>query len=144
MTNESVIWEGTPSQWTNFPLYLICGLLFWLVVPVFIALWRYIETRCFVYRVTTERVVIRQGVLTKRTEEVELYRVKDATLVEPFWLRLVSLGHIDLTTSDRTTPEVRLRAVPNAAELRERLRVEVERQRSLKGVRETDLGEALR
>ena len=141
---ETVLWEGSPSQWTNFPVFLICGLLFFLVIPLFIAFWRWLETKCFTYRVTSERVVMRQGVFTKRTEEVELYRVKDATLVEPFWLRLVSLGHIDLTTSDRTTPYVRLRAIPHASELREQLRKCVERQRAAKGVRETDLGEIVR
>ena len=141
---ETVLWEGSPSQWTNFPVFLLCVLFCWLVVPLFIALWRWLQTSCFTYRVTSERVVMRSGVLNTRTEEVELYRVKDATLVEPFWLRLVSLGHIDLTTSDRTTPWVRIRAVPRASELREQLRKCVERQRAAKGVRETDLGEIVR
>ena len=141
---ETVLWEGNPSQWSNFPVFLVCGLLCFLVIPLFIAFWRWLETKCFIYRVTSERIVTRRGVFSKRTEEVELYRVKDATLIEPFWLRMVSLGHIDLTTSDRTTPYVRLRAIPNASALREQLRKSVERQRSLKGVRETDLGEIVR
>jgi len=87
---------------------------------------------------------VRRGVFSKRTDELELYRVKDTVLVEPFWLRLVSLGHIDLTTSDRTTPLVRIAAVPDAARLREELRSNVERMRVLRGVREADVGEVVR
>ena len=141
---ETLIWEGHPSQWSNFVAFFLCVLLCWLVVPIFIGLWRWLETRCFIYRITNERIVMTRGVLTKRTEELELYRVKDATLIEPFWLRLVSLGNIVLTTSDRTTPIVSITAVPNAAGLREELRRSVERMRALKGVRETDVGEVVR
>ena len=137
---ETLIWDGHPSQWTNFPIFLLCIL----IVPIPFAFWRWLQTRCFEYRITTERVVIKRGVFTKRTDELELYRVKDTSLIEPFWLRLVSLGHIDLTTSDRSTPLVRIAAVPQASRLREELRQHVERMRALRGVRETDLGEVVR
>jgi uncharacterized membrane protein YdbT with pleckstrin-like domain len=141
---ETLIWEGHPSQWSNFVTFFLCILFCWLIVPIFIGFWRWLETRCFIYRITNERIVMTRGVLTKRTEELELYRVKDATLIEPFWLRLVSLGNIVLTTSDRTTPIVSITAVPNASGLREDLRRSVERMRALKGVRETDVGEVVR
>jgi uncharacterized membrane protein YdbT with pleckstrin-like domain len=142
--NEQLIWEGHPSQWTNFPVYLLCGITCPLVIPIFIALWHWIITRCFEYRITNERLIVKRGVFSKRTDELELYRVKDTSLVEPFWLRLVGLGHIDLTTSDRTTPLVRIAAVPEAANLREQLRRNVERMRLARGVRETDIGEVQR
>jgi membrane protein YdbS with pleckstrin-like domain len=141
---ETLIWEGHPSQWKNFPAFFVCTLLCVLIIPIFIALWRWLETRYFIYRITSERIVTTSGVLSKRTDELELYRVKDATLLEPFWLRLVSLGNIVLTTSDRTNRIVQISAVPNAAGLREELRRAVEKQRSRKGVRETDLGEIVR
>ena len=137
---ETVIWEGHPSQWTNFPLFVLCLLL----IPIPFALWRWLETRCFQYRITTERILVKQGVFSKRTDELELYRVKDTALVEPFWLRLVGLGHIDLSTSDRMTPTMRIAAIPQASQLREELRRHVERMRALRGVRETDLGEMIR
>jgi uncharacterized membrane protein YdbT with pleckstrin-like domain len=141
---ETLIWEGHPSHWTNFGLYLVCVLLCWLVVPIFIGLWRWLETSRHTYRVTSERVVITQGVLTRRTDQLELYRAKDVTLLEPFWLRMVQLGHIDLVTSDPTTPFLRLQAVPNAAALREQLRNAIERLRVRKGIRELDIGEVRR
>ncbi len=137
--SESVIWEGHPSQWTNLPIFLACLL----IVPIPFAFWHWLQTRCFEYRITTERLVVKRGVFSKRTDELELYRVKDTALLEPFWLRVVGLGHIDLITSDRTTPLLRIAAVPNAADLREQLRRNVERMRALRGVRETDVGEVM-
>jgi uncharacterized membrane protein YdbT with pleckstrin-like domain len=136
---ETLIWEGHPSQWTNFGWFLACIL----IVPIPFALWRWIETRCFVYRITSERIAIRQGVFSKRTDELELYRVKDTALVEPFWLRMVSLGHLDLTTSDRTTPFIRIAAVPEPARIREELRRAVEHMRAARGVREADIGDVV-
>ena len=35
--NESLIWEGHPSQWTNFGLYCLCALFGLLVVPLVLA-----------------------------------------------------------------------------------------------------------
>ncbi len=141
---ETPIWEGSPSQWTNFKLFFICGLLCWLIVPIFIAAWRWLETSRHVYRVTTQRIIITQGVLTRRTDQLELYRAKDASLLEPFWLRMVKLGHVDLVTSDPTTPFLRLQAVPNPATLREQLRNAIESLRVSKGIRELDIGEVRR
>ena len=57
---------------------------------------------------------------------------------------MVKLGHVDLVTSDPTTPFLRLEAVPAPAELREQLRNAIERLRVSKGIRELDIGEVRR
>jgi uncharacterized membrane protein YdbT with pleckstrin-like domain len=138
--SETVLWEGHPSQWTNFPLYLFSILL----IPIPFAIAKWIQTACFKYKVTSERIVITRGVFSKRTDELELYRVKDTTLLQPFWLRLVGRAHVLLTTSDRTTPDLQLTAIPDAEGLREKLRASVERLRTTKGLREMDVGEVVR
>jgi uncharacterized membrane protein YdbT with pleckstrin-like domain len=137
---ETVLWEGHPSQWTNLGIFLACLL----ILPIPFAFARWLQTRCFSYKVTTERVIMTRGVFSRRSDELELYRVKDTTLLQPFWLRLVGLAHIVLTTSDRTTPILQLTAIPGAETLREQLRANIERMRQLRGVRETDVGEVVR
>ncbi len=152
--NETIVWEGSPSQVTNLGAYLVCALIaaaiavagallapqaYWLlIVPGVIALWKYLELMCFRYTVTTERVGLSRGILTKRTDSIELYRVKDTTVIEPFFLRLFGLADIVLSSSDRTTPLLVLHAVPNGMELREQIRASVERLRVQKSVREVD------
>ena len=109
---ETIIWEGSPSQVTNLGVYVLCALLFFLVVPILYAIWRWIVTRCLRYSVTDQRVRVTEGVFNKRTDSLELYRVKDVVLLEPFGLRLFGLGNIELRTSDLNTPLLVLRAVP--------------------------------
>jgi uncharacterized membrane protein YdbT with pleckstrin-like domain len=100
--------------------------------------------RTQVFEVTSERVRWRRGIMTKRTDEMELYRVMDASLVEPFLLRIANAGNIEIRSADASTPSLTLPAVKGAPELREKLRVSIENCRTKKGVRVTefDRGEA--
>lgn len=69
--------------------------------------------------------------LTKNTHELELYRVKDIALNEPFLLRLVGLSHIVMLTSDRTTPVFVIPGLRNGKHLKEQLRLAVEEHRDI-------------
>jgi len=137
--NETVIWQGSPSQLVNTVPFLAGALLFWLVLPAVWALWRWLQTRTTTYRVTTERIAVRTGVFNVRAADMPLYRVKDESLDMPFWLRIFNRGHIDLVTSDPTYPHLRLFALPDPDTLRERLHQAVETARRVKGVRELDI-----
>src|SRR5262245_42962809 len=46
MDEEKTIWEGSSSQWVNFPIYLLCGVLSVLVVPLIYGIARWIQNRC--------------------------------------------------------------------------------------------------
>ena len=138
---EKIVWKGNSSQVINLGIYVVCGLLCWLIVPIFIAVWKWIENRCRIYEVTTERIRITRGVFSKRTDELELYRVKDTSLVEPFIYRLAGAGNVVLTTIDASTPGLTLEAVKDAAIIREELRKNVEACRDRKRVRVAELDE---
>ena len=135
---EKNIWKGNPSQWTNFGTYLMCLLLFWLIIPVFIALWEFLIVKTWKIEITDQRLIEEKGVLSKTTNELELFRVKDIRLEQPFFLRLVGLSNIILITSDRTHSIVRIPAIADGKNLREKLRVAVDARRDKKRVRETD------
>ena len=112
MAEERELWRGTPSQLVNLGWYILWLLLFWLVIPLFILLWQWLVIRNTVYELTSERLKLRSGVLNKHLDEVELYRVRDYKLEQPFFQRLFGLGNIVLQTSDRSHPSVRGRARP--------------------------------
>jgi membrane protein YdbS with pleckstrin-like domain len=135
---EKEIWKGSPSQWTNSGTYVMCILFCWLVIPVFIALWRFLVVKTWKIEITDQRLIEEKGVLSKTTDELELYRVKDIRLDQPFFLRLVGLSNVILLTSDRTNPVVRIPAITDGKNLRERLRAAVDIRRDKKRVRETD------
>ena len=142
MQDEELVWSGSPSQVLNVPVYAVCTLLCWLVIPVFYAAWKWLVLRNIRYELTTERLRIRQGVLNKELDELELYRVRDYKLEQPLILRLFSLGNITLRTSDTSHPLIMLRAIRDGEHVRERIRKYVEECRVKKRVLPLDLEQA--
>lgn len=152
--SERAVWEGTPSQIVNTKHWAICALVAvaaiwlaiaydwrWLALAVPAALWALwvnLETKHHVYSLSTERLRLSRGVISKRHDDLELYRVKDTTLEEPLLLRVFRLGDIVLDTSDRSTPQVRIHAIRDAKHVRELLRTSIEELRTRKNVREVD------
>jgi len=134
--DEVILWEGSPSQWKNFGWWLACLL----VVPIPFAFWQWLATRNHRITLTRQRLRIRTGVLSRQNEDVELYRVKDWTLQEPFNQRLVGKGKISIYSSDKSSPEVPLNWITKPSEFVEALRSAVEAVRDTKRVREVDMG----
>ncbi len=138
MSEEKDVWSGTPSQIVNLGSFIFGVLFFWLVLPLPIILWKWLNIKNTKYELTTQRLLTRHGILNKKTDALELYRIKDYKLDQTFFLRMFSLGNIILTTSDRSHPQMVLKAIPNGEELLEKLRTYVEECRTKKHVREVD------
>lgn len=136
---ERDVWSGGPSQWGNFPAFAMGVVLAFLVVPAVYALIVLLETRFTRYELTTQRLRTRQGVLNKRVDEIELYRVRDFTVEQSLWQRLVRVGSVRLVTSDRSHPEMLLCNIADHGALADRLREHTETMRRLKRVRELDV-----
>ncbi len=139
MAEEKLIWQGSPSQVINIPAFVCWGLLFWLVFPIFIIVWQWLVVKMTKYELTTERFRVRYGVINKKMDELELYRVRDYKLDQPIFLRIFSLGNIILDTSDISNPTTIIKAIPNSEGVREQIRTSVEACRIKKGVREFDV-----
>jgi uncharacterized membrane protein YdbT with pleckstrin-like domain len=136
---EEIVWRGSSSQWKNFGVYILCALFCWLIVPIFIALARFLQTKNKIYELTTERLKITEGVFSKVTDTLELYRVKDLETRQPFLYRLVGVENVQMNTSDTSSPFIFIQAIPRAVGLGDKIRNQVEIIRQQKGVREIDL-----
>jgi uncharacterized membrane protein YdbT with pleckstrin-like domain len=135
-TPEQTLWKGSPSAAQDFWLNLSCLL----VLPIPWALWRWWHRSSHRIEITTERVRVTQGILTKRTDELELYRVRDMTFLQPFILGLCGRGDLRLDTDDVTTPVVVLPCIPADRSLRDELRKAVESCRDRKRTRVAEFG----
>jgi len=135
---EELIWKGKPSQISNMATYGLCLLGFWMIIPVFIALWRYWITDTTEYKVTVQRAFVKTGIFNKKIEEVELYRIKDYSLDKPWFLRLFQLANLRMVTSDNSLPILNFRAIPSGESVRNKIRVKVEKLRTDKNIREVD------
>lgn len=153
---EEIIWKGTSSHWKNVNAYtafilsiLIATGLFlqdmgpWGFVLVVLtgiwAFWKWLVNRTTEYQLTTERLVTTRGILTKVTDNLELYRVRDQQVIQPFTLRLLGLHNIHIITTDSSTAEAILDYMPTSLNLGDQLRKHVEACREAKRVRAIDV-----
>jgi uncharacterized membrane protein YdbT with pleckstrin-like domain len=139
LNKEEPLWQGRPSQWVNARTYLFCLLTCWLIIPACVAAVRWLRTRTTRYELTSQRLLVSTGILSRQTDALELYRVRDLRIVQPLLLRMLSLGDVILDTSDITTPFVALQGVPDARILADVIRTHVEQCRLAKRVREIDI-----
>ena len=155
---EDVLWKGHTSQWVHFWFYLFCVVLaagaliaapftgglsaIALIIPAGLWLYRWILNRSTIYELTTQRLRITHGILNRRLDELELYRVKDYVMEQPLFLRALGLGNISIHTSDASTPQLTLQAIANVADVREKLRNAVQAERDRKRVRELDVDDS--
>lgn len=151
ISDEQVVWSGSPSQILNLARGLRALVLLTVLVVVFLLrgtilefvgslvqleslplpidrmllagigvvaaiqivqfAWAWFAVSSTVYTLTEERFIAQRGVINRRTDTLELYRVTDVTVVEPLLIRLAGAGDVVLLSDDRTTPAIRVRAV---------------------------------
>ena len=114
-------------------------LLLLLILPVGVIATRFLATRSKIYELTNERLKISEGIFSKITDTLELYRVKDIETRQPFLYRLLGIENVQLNTSDTSSPFVLIDAIPCSAGLGDKVRNQVETIRQQKGVREIDV-----
>jgi uncharacterized membrane protein YdbT with pleckstrin-like domain len=85
----------------------------WLSLTVIIfACYRFIYIRKITYLLSAEMLKISRGIFFKRTDTVELYRVKDYILTQPFILQIFRLMDLTLKTTDPENSIIWLRGIP--------------------------------
>lgn len=132
--SESVLFEGHPALVPSVGALLISILTLGLALLVY--WWR---SRALYYRVTSQRVVIESGILSKKMEQIDLYRIRDYVVERPLGQRLMGTGNILLEAMDSTTPHVRIQALKaDVVQLYEQLRVLTEADKRVRGVRLVD------
>ena len=159
---EVQLWSGHPSQLTGLGFYVLCALIFAVVVAtasfltydsqvksamylslvalpiiIIVALIKYFAIRSTVYELSSQRLRIEEGVFSRRSEEVELYRIHDWHLEQPFWLRALGRGHVVFLSSDSTAPRVTLKAIIRPRNVMELARTHIEKIRDTKRVVQT-------
>ena len=129
---DDIVWQGRSSQIPNIPYFLLFS---WTVLLPIV---RYLKTRFVHYSVSTERLIVKEGIFSQSINEIELYRVRDYSTYKPFLLRIFGLGHLEIISSDRTQPTLRLVAIKNPEHLMKVLRDLVESARKTTQTREVD------
>ena len=86
------------------------------------------------YTLTKEKLLVETGIFNKDEEEIRLYRIMDMTLKRSLWQRLFGLGTIHCCTADKSSPELDIQWIKDAANVKELLSDLVEAERMEKRV----------
>lgn len=132
--SEELLFEGRVALIPGFGTLLLVILTLGLWLPV-----RWFQTLGKSYRITTRRIVVETGVLSKKLEQIDLYRISDYTVERPFSQRLMGTGNIRLKTYDKTTPQLDACYIKtDVVGLYEKLRLATEADKARRGVRMVD------
>lgn len=118
MEEEKTVYIGRPSQVINIGIFIAC--IF--IIPIPVAFWRWLQVRCSKLTLTNHRVILRTGVFSKTNEEIELYRVRDLQVEEPFIYRIFGAGDIYIFSTDKSTPAACLKAMKKPNWLKDQIR----------------------
>ncbi|MFT3766914.1 MAG: PH domain-containing protein [Minicystis sp.] len=136
MTPALVIYEGYPSWKAWFWSYLVAGVLSIAVVGLIWLFFLNLRRKSRRYRLTDRTIDYEVGVLSKRVETLQLWRVQDLDYRQSILERILGIATIHVMTKDMTDPVVVLRGLPASREIFDRLKdaCELARQHRVVGV----------
>ena len=157
---QKEIWNGRPSLWLGLStwvfgsIFILIGVaasllafvhwafLFALLLPLIAVLrmlFRWLQIRATHYKITTQRIFIIHGILSKRTVEVESFRVKDISMDQKFWGRILGIGNVRAITADHDVPQLFILGVAQPQNVKENLRRFTMDARQRSGTRDLDV-----
>lgn len=75
------------------------------------------------YELTTERLkMIKQGMVSKKQDEMELYKVKDILVHQKMKDKLMKVGDIEVLSADESTPSLLMKRIKNPQDVKEAIR----------------------
>ncbi|MBU0641018.1 MAG: PH domain-containing protein [Planctomycetes bacterium] len=142
---EEELWEGRPSWRSAYPtlaLWLIVTLIATIALGVLIrksavtlstlgvcgALLVVVAGRAawgvwhLSYRITTQRLFVRRGILSRTVDQTELLRVDDVRTRQSLVERILGIGQVEVLSSDRSDDELVLRSIENPEAVAEHIR----------------------
>jgi len=108
-----------PKQSSEYSLYL--G-LFFVVACLMIGLMYFTKSRRVFYRITTQRIKLERGLLSKVQESLELFRIDHFELRKPLGSRLLGQSSLHIFSTDAELENFSIYGVPQLEALADELR----------------------
>jgi membrane protein YdbS with pleckstrin-like domain len=126
---EKNLFTGHPAVIYNFWQWLA------VILTLGIAyLFYWIRSISIAYEITTQRVRVERGILSKSKENIELFRIDHFDLHKPLGMRIAGHCILHLRSSDTNFPAVMILGIPNLESLADTLRECSLRERTRRGV----------
>ena len=95
--------------WYSSPYFV-----FFSLAALAVAWYRLLWIRSHRYLIGTETIRTSNGIFFKRTDELEMYRIKDYIVTRPLGLQLLGLMNVILKSTDSETPVLHFTGVPRS------------------------------
>jgi membrane protein YdbS with pleckstrin-like domain/DNA-directed RNA polymerase subunit RPC12/RpoP len=109
---------------------LVLGLAFFLVVLV--------KRYSLLYRLSTQRLFVNRGLVSRRVEEIELFRIRDIDSVQNLLERILGYGRVNVFSTDATTPKFELSGITDPLAVKDTIRTHFRNARVRERVRPTE------
>ncbi len=131
---EQILFEGHPAVLPTIGAWFVA-----IVTLGLAAIFYWVKAKSQKYKLTNQRIVIETGILSKRLDQIDTYRINDYVVERPLGQRMAGTGNLILSALDRSTPEIRIFGLKtDVTGLYEKLRKATEEQKARRGVRVLD------
>lgn len=86
------------------------------------------------YSCSAEKLIIDTGFLSRKEEEIRMYRILDVTLKRSIFQRIFGVGTIHCCSADKSTPEFDIKSVKNPQNVKNMLSDLIEKARDDKRI----------
>lgn len=102
-SHEIVLWEGKPAGISD-RLKGIIGL------------------NTTSYKITSQRIMVKTGLIGKNVEEIELLRVRDLSVAQSIMQRMLGIGTLTVFSDDTSSPQLLFKKIRDAQTVKDVLR----------------------
>ena len=118
--------------YANAPVvYVVLGFV---VLCIIVCIRYYAKSRSIHFEITTQRIKLETGLLSKVQESLELFRIDHFEFRKPLGMRLVGQSTLHVYSSDAELSKFFIYAVPNLEAIAEELRTCQLRERTRRGL----------
>jgi membrane protein YdbS with pleckstrin-like domain len=130
------IFDGPPSWKAWFWSYIAASVLSLALVGLFWLGYLSLRRKSLRYKITDRTIDYEMGILSRRIETLQLWRVKDLDFRQSALERMLGIARIYVFTRDVTDPELILEGLPASREIFDRLKeaADLARQQRVLGV----------
>ena len=158
-SDRKMIYEGSPSWKAYLGYYVIAGFVAFLLIAI-LQLARteaplsekFLEIivplaaatafgfgimfyrKSIKFRVTNTVIEFERGLLSKRIDVLQLWRVRDVVYKQNLVDRILGIAHVEIVAQDTTNPDLEIVGMPASRQLFEQIRDSIEIQRQAKNV----------
>jgi len=122
---EVDLWVGRPSLVSILPVIVGCTLFIWLLFPIPLLVYEWLRVRNTTYKLTSQRIIVESGIFGRKTEEVELFRVRDMEQTASLLERLCGVASLRTFSTDKTAPQLSFEGIGGAQRVKEAMRARV-------------------